>query len=149
MRRLSRADCRTPLTRFWRTVRLETAAVEGRDKPEADVLYAAASDADQFGSRHSIRCCEIARLESGERRELLKPLDPKPIPTIWREHTSAPAMMSGLPSTTILIRFDDHGGSGLKLSKPCQTFVLRMANQIQYACRHGWRTGRRPQSFVG
>jgi len=69
-------DLRTPLTRL--RTRLETAAVELGDKEEADVLYAAADDADQLLSTFD-SVLRIARLEAGERRELLKPLDPKPI----------------------------------------------------------------------
>lgn len=69
-------DLRTPLTRL--RTRLETAAVEAGDKPEADVLYAAASDADQLLKTFD-SVLRIARLEAGERRELLKALDPKPI----------------------------------------------------------------------
>ena len=69
-------DLRTPLTRL--RTRLETAAVELGDKEEADVLYAAANDADQLLSTFD-SVLRIARLEAGERRELLKPLDPKPI----------------------------------------------------------------------
>lgn len=69
-------DLRTPLTRL--RTRLETAAVELGDKDEADILYAAANDADQLLSTFD-SVLRIARLEAGERRELLKPLDPKPI----------------------------------------------------------------------
>ena len=69
-------DLRTPLTRL--RTRLETAAVELGDKEEADVLYAAAADADQLLSTFD-SVLRIARLEAGERRELLKPIDPKTI----------------------------------------------------------------------
>lgn len=69
-------DLRTPLTRL--RTRLETAAVEAGESPEADVLYAAAGDADELLSTFD-SVLRIARLEAGERRELLKPLDPKPI----------------------------------------------------------------------
>ena len=69
-------DLRTPLTRL--RTRLETAAVELGDTDEAMVLYAAAGDADQLLSTFD-SVLRIARLEAGERRELLKPLDPKPI----------------------------------------------------------------------
>ncbi len=69
-------DLRTPLTRL--RTRLESAAVEAGDTAEADVLYAAAGDAQELlGTFDSV--LRIARLEAGERRELLKPLDPKPI----------------------------------------------------------------------
>jgi signal transduction histidine kinase len=69
-------DLRTPLTRL--RTRLETAAVEAGDRPEADVLFAAASDATELlGTFDSV--LRIARLEAGERRELLKSLNPKPI----------------------------------------------------------------------
>jgi len=56
--------------------RLETAAVELGDTDEAMILYAAAGDADQLLSTFD-SVLRIARLEAGERRELLKPLDPK------------------------------------------------------------------------
>jgi signal transduction histidine kinase len=69
-------DLRTPLTRL--RTRLETAAVELGETDEAMVLYAAAGDADQLLSTFD-SVLRIARLEAGERRELLKPLDPKPI----------------------------------------------------------------------
>ena len=69
-------DLRTPLTRL--RTRLETAAVELGDTDEAIVLYEAAGDADQLLSTFD-SVLRIARLEAGERRELLKPLDPKPI----------------------------------------------------------------------
>lgn len=69
-------DLRTPLTRL--RTRLETAAVELGDTDEAMILYAAAGDADQLLSTFD-SVLRIARLEAGERRELLKPLDPKPI----------------------------------------------------------------------
>jgi signal transduction histidine kinase len=69
-------DLRTPLTRL--RTRLETAAVELGEAEEADVLYAAADDADQLLTTFD-SVLRIARLEAGERRELLKPLDPKPI----------------------------------------------------------------------
>ena len=69
-------DLRTPLTRL--RTRLESAAVERGDTDEAMILYAAAGDADQLLSTFD-SVLRIARLEAGERRELLRPLDPKPI----------------------------------------------------------------------
>jgi signal transduction histidine kinase len=69
-------DLRTPLTRL--RTRLETAAVDLGDAKEADILYAAATDADELLSTFD-SVLRIARLEAGERRGLLKPLDPKPI----------------------------------------------------------------------
>ena len=69
-------DLRTPLTRL--RTRLETAAVELGNKAEADILYEAAGDADQLLSTFD-SVLRIARLEAGERRELLTPLDPKPL----------------------------------------------------------------------
>jgi len=69
-------DLRTPLTRL--RTRLETAAVELGDAKEADILYEAANDADQLLTTFD-SVLRIARLEAGERRELLTPLDPKPI----------------------------------------------------------------------
>ena len=69
-------DLRTPLTRL--RTRLETAAVEAGDSSEADVLYAATGDADELLSTFD-SVLRIARLEAGERRELLTALDPKPI----------------------------------------------------------------------
>ncbi len=69
-------DLRTPLTRL--RTRLETAAVELGDTDEAMTLYAAAGDADQLLSTFD-SVLRIARLEAGEQRGLLKPLEPKPI----------------------------------------------------------------------
>ena len=69
-------DLRTPLTRL--RTRLETAAVEAGDGVEADTLWAAAGDADELLSTFD-SVLRIARLEAGEKRDLLKPLDPKPI----------------------------------------------------------------------
>ena len=69
-------DLRTPLTRL--RTRLETAAVEAGDRPEADVLYAAAGDADELLLTFD-SVLRIARLEAGEKRDLLKPTDPKGI----------------------------------------------------------------------
>ena len=69
-------DLRTPLTRL--RTRLESAAVELGDSEEANVLFAAANDAGELLSTFD-SVLRIARLEAGERRELLKPLDPKPI----------------------------------------------------------------------
>jgi len=67
-------DLRTPLTRL--RTRLESAAVELGETPEADILFDAAGDADELLVTFD-SVLRIARLEAGERRELLKPLDPK------------------------------------------------------------------------
>ena len=69
-------DLRTPLTRL--RTRLESAAVELGDKPEADILYAASGDASELLLTFD-SVLRIARLEAGERRELLKDLNPKPL----------------------------------------------------------------------
>jgi len=69
-------DLRTPLTRL--RTRLESAAVELGDSNEADTLYAAAGDASELLQTFD-SVLRIARLEAGERRELLKDIDPKPI----------------------------------------------------------------------
>jgi signal transduction histidine kinase len=69
-------DLRTPLTRL--RTRLESAAIDLGDTPEADTLFAAAEDASELlGTFDSV--LRIARLEAGERRELLTDVDPKPL----------------------------------------------------------------------
>jgi len=68
-------DLRSPLTRL--RTRLESAAGElGENDPAADVLYSAADDAGELLQTFD-SVLRIARLEAGERRELLKELDPK------------------------------------------------------------------------
>lgn len=69
-------DLRSPLTRL--RTRLESAAVELGDTPEADVLFSAAEDASELLTTFD-GVLRIARLEAGERRELLQPTDPKPL----------------------------------------------------------------------
>lgn len=69
-------DLRSPLTRL--RTRLESAAVELGDAKEADVLFSAAEDASELLTTFD-GVLRIARLEAGERRELLQPTDPKPI----------------------------------------------------------------------
>ncbi len=70
-------DLRSPLTRL--RTRLESAAVDMKDDdPSANVLFAAADDAGELLKTFD-SVLRIARLEAGERRELLKELDPKPI----------------------------------------------------------------------
>ncbi len=69
-------DLRTPLTRL--RTRLESAAVELGDSKEAETLYAAAEDANELLKTFD-GVLRIARLEAGERRELLVPIDPKPL----------------------------------------------------------------------
>ena len=69
-------DLRTPLTRL--RTRLESAASELGDTEEAHTLYAAAGDAGELLQTFD-SVLRIARLEAGERRELLTDIDPKPI----------------------------------------------------------------------
>ena len=70
-------DLRSPLTRL--RTRLESAAVElGEDDPSAEVLFSAADDAGELLTTFD-SVLRIARLEAGERRELLKEIDPKPL----------------------------------------------------------------------
>lgn len=70
-------DLRSPLTRL--RTRLESAAVDlGEQDPSADVLFSAADDAGELLQTFD-SVLRIARLEAGERRELLKELDPKPL----------------------------------------------------------------------
>ncbi len=69
-------DLRTPLTRL--RTRLESAAIDLGDSPEADTLFAAAEDASELLQTFD-GVLRIARLEAGERRELLTDVDPKPM----------------------------------------------------------------------
>ena len=70
-------DLRSPLTRL--RTRLESAASDlGDEDPAADVLFSAADDAGELLQTFD-SVLRIARLETGERRELLKELDPKPL----------------------------------------------------------------------
>ena len=67
-------DLRSPLTRL--RTRLESAATELGDDPAGDVLFSAAEDASELLKTFD-GVLRIARLEAGERRELLVALDPK------------------------------------------------------------------------
>lgn len=69
-------DLRTPLTRL--RTRLESAAIDLGDTPEAETLFAAAGDASELLKTFD-GVLRIARLEAGERRELLTDIDPKPM----------------------------------------------------------------------
>jgi len=69
-------DLRTPLTRL--RTRLESAAVELGDSKEAQTLFEAAGDAGELLQTFD-SVLRIARLEAGERRELLMDTNPKPI----------------------------------------------------------------------
>ncbi len=69
-------DLRSPLTRL--RTRLESAAGAIKDQTAQDTLYAAAEDAGQLLSTFD-SVLRIARLEAGERRELLVDVDPKPL----------------------------------------------------------------------
>jgi len=69
-------DLRSPLTRL--RTRLETAASEISDPMAQETLFAASDDADQLLKTFD-SVLRIARLEAGERREMLSKIDPKPI----------------------------------------------------------------------
>ena len=69
-------DLRSPLTRL--RTRLESAASEVKNDEISDTLFSAAEDAGQLLKTFD-SVLRIARLEAGERRELLVELDPKPI----------------------------------------------------------------------
>ncbi|MDB2438378.1 HAMP domain-containing histidine kinase [Hellea sp.] len=69
-------DLRTPLTRL--RTRLESAALDLGDTAEADTLFSAAEDASELLQTFD-GVLRIARLEAGERRELLTDVDPKPM----------------------------------------------------------------------
>ncbi len=69
-------DLRSPLTRL--RTRLESAAAEIKNDHASDTLFSAAEDAGQLLKTFD-SVLRIARLEAGERRELLVELDPKPI----------------------------------------------------------------------
>lgn len=69
-------DLRSPLTRL--RTRLESAAGDLKDDEASDTLYAAAADADELLKTFD-SVLRIARLEAGERRELLIDVDPKPL----------------------------------------------------------------------
>ncbi|WP_371396192.1 ATP-binding protein [Fretibacter rubidus] len=69
-------DLRSPLTRL--RTRLESAAADMGDDKAGEVLFAAADDANQLLKTFD-SVLRIARLEAGERRELLKEIDPKTV----------------------------------------------------------------------
>ncbi|MCF6220936.1 MAG: HAMP domain-containing histidine kinase [Robiginitomaculum sp.] len=66
-------DLRSPLTRLH--TRLETAGSEVKDEVAREALYKASDDAGEL-LRTFEGVLRIARLEAGERREILVPLDP-------------------------------------------------------------------------
>ena len=69
-------DLRSPLTRL--RTRLESAAGDVRDPAAQDTLFAASEDAGELLKTFD-SVLRIARLEAGERRELLVDVDPKPL----------------------------------------------------------------------
>lgn len=69
-------DLRSPLTRL--RTRLESAAGDIKDTAAQDILFDAAGDADELLKTFD-SVLRIARLEAGERRELLVDVDPKPL----------------------------------------------------------------------
>ncbi len=69
-------DLRSPLTRL--RTRLESAASDVHDTAAQDTLFAASEDAGELLKTFD-SVLRIARLEAGERRELLIDVDPKPL----------------------------------------------------------------------
>ena len=69
-------DLRSPLTRL--QTRLESASLEVKDDVARDALYKASDDAGEL-LRTFEGVLRIARLEAGERREMLVPLDPREV----------------------------------------------------------------------
>ena len=69
-------DLRSPLTRL--KTRLESAGSEAKDAESQEALYKASEDASQL-LRTFESVLRIARLEAGEQREILVPLDPKSV----------------------------------------------------------------------
>lgn len=69
-------DLRSPLTRL--RTRLESAAGGVKDPAAQNIIYDAAGDADELLKTFD-SVLRIARLEAGERRELLVDVDPKPV----------------------------------------------------------------------
>ena len=93
-------DLRTPLTRL--RTRLESAAVELGDSKEAETLFEAAGDAGELLQTFD-SVLRIARLEAGERRELLTNIDPKPILDDLAELYEPACEDSGLKFTSEII----------------------------------------------
>ena len=93
-------DLRTPLTRL--RTRLESAAVELGDSKEAETLFEAAGDAGELLQTFD-SVLRIARLEAGERRELLTNIDPKPILDYLAELYEPACEDSGLKFTSEII----------------------------------------------
>ena len=69
-------DLRSPLTRL--RTRLETAAADIENPDAKQTLFSAADDADELLKTFD-SVLRIARLEAGERREMLSVIDPKPL----------------------------------------------------------------------
>ena len=69
-------DLRSPLTRL--RTRLETAASEVGDEKAIEALLQASNDAGEL-LRTFESVLRIARLEAGDRREILVPMDPRPV----------------------------------------------------------------------
>ncbi|HHL43180.1 MAG TPA: HAMP domain-containing histidine kinase [Hellea balneolensis] len=69
-------DLRSPLTRL--RTRLEAAAADVKDEDAQIALYSASEDANEL-LRTFENVLRIARLEAGEQREMLVPLDPVPL----------------------------------------------------------------------
>jgi len=124
-------DLRSPLTRL--RTRLESAGVELGDKPEADVLFSAAEDASELLKTFD-GVLRIARLEAGERRELLQPTDPKPLLDDLAELYEPACEDAGLGFTASIVKGTDILADRGLLSQAVSNLV---ENAIKYTPKGG------------
>lgn len=125
-------DLRTPLTRL--RTRLESAAVELGDTEEAKTLFAAAGDAGELLQTFD-SVLRIARLEAGERRELLTDIDPKPILDDLAELYEPACEDAGLTFTSDII-------SGIKIVADRGLLSQAVSNLIENAIKYTPAGGR-------